>query len=169
MDRIPGDEQWELPEIPYWHMVTSTNYQQQNSDARPASSINIYYKPNQKVNPESWIIQNTINVKESTGGTYFMVVGWQPGGYSGIQERSKNEHVAIFSMWCRKDGVDCPKKVRSGDGVTVSNFGGEGTGLKSIKEDFPWKENEDVTFRVTGRFVRRNTWDDGIQNYPNKI
>ena len=157
MDRTPGSEHWE---IPYWHKVTSTgsnNSSNRNSNARPASSINMHYKPDQKVNAEGWTLENTVNVKESTGGTYFMAVGWYPGGYSGIQQRSPNERLAIFSMWCRVDGVDCPEEVRSGDGVTVSRFGGEGTGLKSIKEDFPWKENEDVTVRVQGRLVRRNT------------
>ena len=152
-------------------MVTSadSNNSSDRNAAKPASSVNMFYKPNQKVNSKSWVLQNTVNVKESTGGTFFMVVGWQPGGYSGIQQLRNNKRVAIFSMWCRVEpNEDCPKEVSNGRSVTVSRFGNEGTGLKSMR-DLPWKENEDVTFRVKGRLVRRDTWDDGIQNYPNQI
>ena len=44
----------------------------------------------------------------------------------------------------------CVEEVCHGPGVSVENFGGEGTGLKSMM-DFPWLEGEEVTFSVTGQ------------------
>ena len=37
-----------------------------------------------------------------------------------------------------------------GENVFIDNFGGEGTGLKSMK-DFDWQEGEVVTFQVSGK------------------
>ena len=123
----------------------------------------MYFKPNQHVNSERWTLESTISVKESTDNTFFMVLGYQPGGYSGIQQHPGNKRVAIFSLWCYQER-DCPTEVSNGEGVKVSRFGGEGTGLKAIKYNFPWKENKDVTFIVEGRLVKHNTWDENFQN-----
>ena len=51
------------------------------------------------------------------------------------------------------------KEVQAGTDVKISSFGGEGTGMKSIKE-VPWKDNEDVTLTVKGKRVGNdtNTW-----------
>ena len=38
-------------------------------------------------------------VGRSCPSTYFCVVGWGPGGYSGIQQVDQQRRVAIFSMW----------------------------------------------------------------------
>ena len=48
---------------------------------------------------DEWTLESTVNVKNSTPGTYFMSVGWAPAGYGGIQEISENERTVIFSMW----------------------------------------------------------------------
>ena len=60
--------------------------------------------------------------------------------------------VAIFSMWnseerCRNGEVEL---VDSGPGTEVTGFGGEGTGLKCMR-DLDWQLGQDVTFLVTGQ------------------
>jgi len=99
---------------------------------------------------KQWRLTNTVNVDLSTSSTYFCVVGFTPGGYAGIQEISPGNKVAIFSFW--NDGSDSVSLIEQGAGVTVSTFGGEGTGLKSMK-DFDWEVETDVTFTVVGRNV----------------
>lgn len=50
------------------------------------------------------------------------------------------------------------EEVESGEGVAVSEFGGEGTGLKSML-DFDWREGKPVTFTVTGqRSLDKDSW-----------
>ena len=134
---------------------------------RPASSINMWYENNQDVNSEKWTLKSTIRVKESADNTYFAALGYSPGGYAGIQQLSGNRRVAIFSLWCFEER-ECPTKVRNGNGVTVSNFGGEGTGLKAIMDNFPWRENQNMVFTVEGRLVKQDAWDEVIQIYPNE-
>ena len=50
---------------------------------------------------------------------------------------------------CNCDNSTCVKEVQKGTDVQVSEFGGEGTGMKSIKV-VPWKDNEDVTMTLNG-------------------
>ena len=49
-------------------------------------------------NANSWKISVSIRVLSSTVNTYFMMAGFQPGGYSGIQQTGRGRH-AIFSLW----------------------------------------------------------------------
>ena len=58
---------------------------------------------------------------------------------------------------CNCDNSTCVREVQAGTDVKVSEFGGEGTGLKSIKS-VPWKNNEDVSMKLTGRRVGDKTW-----------
>ena len=87
-----------------------------------------------------------IQVEETADCTYFCVVGWGPGGYSGIQQLEGGKRVAIFSMW---DGqgtkVQC---LEAGDQVHVSGLGGEGTGKKAMKS-LNWQVGETVTFKAS--------------------
>ena len=90
-------------------------------------------------------------VEETADCTYFCVVGWGPGGYSGIQQLEGGRRAAIFSMW---DGqgqrckVECQE---AGEQVHVSDFGGEGTGKKATKS-LNWKVGDTVTFKVSAIF-----------------
>ena len=97
-----------------------------------------------------WTLSCTVRVKSVTDCTYFCVVGWAPGGYSGIQQIDDSRRVAIFSMWHddqeKDSNVEC---ISSGDGVKVEPFGGEGTGMKSMK-DVWWNVGEEVTFIING-------------------
>ena len=84
----------------------------------------------------------------SCSSTYFCVVGWGPAGYSGIQEVGEDRRVAIFSMWNTGCGDHRVELLRAGEGTVVDNFGGEGTGLKTMK-DLDWQLGEKTTFVVS--------------------
>ena len=64
-----------------------------------------------------------------------------------IFQVSPGKRVAIFSMWNK--GTISVTEVSHGPGVSVTTFGGEGTGLRAIT-DFSWEEGEEVTFSVRG-------------------
>ena len=117
--------------------------------AKPATSCHLNYRPIPKLdNYNSWTLQNTVCVQRSANTTYFCILGWGPGGYSGIQQIDENHRVVIFSMW-----NDCQHNVKVleyGEGVAVTAFGGEGTGMKAMK-DVDWENNQKVTFRVSGK------------------
>ena len=89
-------------------------------------------------------------VEKSSDGTFFMITGFGPGGYAGIQQLHHKKRVAIFSLWNNeKTSVEF---VESGPQVQVSKFGGEGTGLKSMR-DLNWIEDSLITFRVRGKLI----------------
>ena len=73
-----------------------------------------------------------------------------PGGYSGIQQIDKDHKVAIFSMW--NEGSHNVKCLEHGQNVRVSDFGGEGTGQKSMM-DLDWEIEQSVTFKVCGEMM----------------
>ena len=122
--------------------------------SRPASSCHLRYEGIRDVDiSDTWTLECTVNVKESRNCTYFCVVGWGPGGYSGIQQINSERRVAIFSMWNDRSGCGDVKEIEHGEGVIVSKFGGEGTGFKSMK-DVNWQNDEDVTLIVKGETDR---------------
>jgi hypothetical protein len=100
-------------------------------------------------------------VRESDHCTYFCVIGWSPGGYSGIQQINGERRVAIFSMWNDDNGNGSVGEVAHGEGVEVSSFGGEGTGLKSMK-DVAWREGEEAIFTVKGVIMET---EDGLETW----
>ena len=60
---------------------------------------------------------------------------------------TQERKVAIFSMW-----NECGHKVElvsQGNSAVVDNFGGEGTGLKTMM-DIDWSVGDKVTFIVSG-------------------
>jgi len=114
-----------------WEVVDT----QHETGARPATSCHLtYHLPGELLNSTTWTLQCTVTPELSHPATYFCVVGWGPGGYSGIQEVEVGHRVAIFSMW--NDGNRSVEEICHGPGVKVETFGGEGTGLKSMM-DFP--------------------------------
>ena len=100
----------------------------------------------------SWELQMEITVTHSTNGTYFMTIGWSPGGYSGIQQSPDTRIVPsgknfLCSMWDTNtdnhgnavggtpsyayvDELNEEADVGGQIGVINRNFGGEGTGQK---------------------------------------
>jgi len=122
------------------------------SAAKPATSCHLKYPIPDSVDLDTatdWELRCSVKVTQSCPSTYFCVVGWSPAGYSGIQEIGKDRRVAIFSMWNTDLGDHRVELLRAGEGTVVDNFGGEGTGLKTMK-DLDWQLGEKITFVVSG-------------------
>ena len=65
--------------------------------------------------------------------------------------------IAIYSMWNK--GKQRPILVKKGEDVHIDDFGGEGTGLKSMKQ-INWTPNEMIEFTVTGFHIPwNNSWN----------
>ena len=80
----------------------------------PASSCHLwYYGLRDDDISDTWTLECTVNVKESRDCTYFCVVGWGPGGYSGIQQINSERRVVIFSMWNDDSGCGDVKVSRA--------------------------------------------------------
>ena len=56
----------------------------------------------------------------------------------------------IFSLW--NAGSNDVSLIKEGEGVQVEEFGGEGTGLRSMKL-FNWQPNQKIKFEVKGTYV----------------
>merc|ERR1712037_100506 len=119
----------------------------------------------------SWELRMDIRVTHSTNGTYFMTVGWYPGGYSGIQQTPDTKHVPsgknfLFSMWDTNtdnhgngdggtpsysyvDELNDKADIGGQVGVINTKFGGEGTGQK-IQIDYPWAIGDTTTAFIRG-------------------
>jgi len=120
---------------------------------------------------DAWILQNTITVTDSATvwnpakqicatGTYFMMVGWGPGGYGGIQDHPTQGRVAIFSTFATRDKTMPGKLIRCGKGAQCSVHK-EGTGGMKSMLKIDWKIGEEVTMMVEGKKMR--TGSSGIQ------
>ena len=129
-----------------------------NGQAIPATSVHFNYdKPaNVESNSKDWNIKQKIIVEASSENTYFMTIGFSPGGYSGIQQRP-NDKIAIFSLW--NDRTNDAELVETGKKATTQEFGGEGTGLKTTMP-FNWKIGNPVEFWMRGWLEEgtKNTW-----------
>ena len=128
-----------------WNLLPVTN----EHGAKPATSCHLRFGPVKQLDSSEWVLECTVNVESSARSTYFCVVGWGPAGYSGIQEWGDGGKGAIFSMWNDDEGNKVELIGTPDPEVQVSGFGGEGTGLKSMRT-FDWQLREDVRFRVTG-------------------
>ena len=121
---------------------------------KPATSCHLRYGPELPdylpSQAKNWSLQCTVQVEKSTDCTYFMVVGFGPGGYCGIQQLPNNKRKAIFSMW--NQDFNSVYLVKAGEGVEVTEFGGEGTGIKTMR-NFDWEEGVEITFRVEAQLV----------------
>ena len=71
-------------------------------------------------NVKKWNLKCTVQVEKSADCTYFMVVGFGPGGYCGIQQLPNNERKAIFSMW-NEENISV-YLVNAGEGVDVTGY-----------------------------------------------
>jgi len=160
-----------------WHELTSLCRDSFSNDVRTAS-VHLMYSPS--VNNAAWWFQRVIPTA-SADATYFSSNGHR-FGYGGIQQVYKDTGKVIFSLWdqggCDQDKSDCDtddiaKTIACGEGVTCTDFGGEGTGRKSYidikNKGFP-KINEDYYFvtqaaymgkkkmQYTGYFYMEGKW-----------
>lgn len=129
-----------------------------------ARSVHLVYPA-----PEASLFYNEMVVEKSTGGSYFMVCGWNTG-YFGIQELANHRKVILFSVWDAA-GKDESKAVKSEDhveclyqaaDVTIRRFGGEGTGGQCMG-NFDWAVGE------TNRFVVKATVDGEKTSYSGYV
>lgn len=162
-----------------WHPHTSLCRDAFSNDVRTAS-VHLNYSP--PVEDAAWWFQRVIPTA-SADASYFSSNGHRYG-YGGIQQVDENTGKVLFSLWdqggCDTDvdpncnEEDMAKTIACGDGVTCSDFGGEGTGRKSYltinNKGFP-KIGEDYYFvtqaaylgdrkmQYTGYFYMNGEWN----------
>ena len=121
-------------------------------EPRPATSVHLTWRIPSVNNSQCVEFYNEVTVQETAKCTYFCAIQFgYGGGYCGIQQRDyPDDKIAIYSVW-HQPGHDV-FLVDQGPEVTVEPFGGEGTGLKSMKP-FHWEIGEKVGFLVKSRLV----------------
>lgn len=91
------------------------------------------------------ILMKTVRSTITTKATYYCTMQWnagaEGGAYCGFQDSPDKGKVFIYSIWdpSNKQAI---KASYIGPGTTVENFGGEGTGLKSMNNLIGWNLNE---------------------------
>ncbi|MBJ6368948.1 DUF3472 domain-containing protein [Snuella sedimenti] len=107
----------------------------------------------------------TVPVGMDPVGSYFMANGFS-GGYFGMQVNSETDRHILFSVWSAYDTQD-PNQIPAeytviplgyGDGVTVGEFGGEGSGAQSYL-NFPWVAGNTYKFLLKGESNVANSTD----------
>lgn len=123
---------------------------------RQARSVHLFYTGTYRTDITA--AAATVTVRKSYPGSYFAVLVWN-GGYCGIQELPKGDHILIFSVWDPVSPYDMAAKadsvkeelrakiVYADPSVAVSRFEGEGSGAKTMAK-FDWRENCPVRFKV---------------------
>ena len=122
---------------------------------RQARSVHLFWQGIQKDATE---VVGSVKVTQDQTNSYYMVIGFD-GGYMGIQNVG-GHHVGIFSIWdpvghafdfaAKPDDVAeslRAKVLYSAPNVSVSRFGGEGTGAKTMFGT-NWEVGRDVFFRI---------------------
>ncbi|XP_048252309.1 uncharacterized protein LOC124150990 [Haliotis rufescens] len=94
------------------------------------------------------IIRNEILVPKDgfVLDTYYCTMSWnggmEGGGYCGLQDHPKGK-AFIYSIWDPKQTKSIPiKAAYKGLWTEVANFGGEGTGLRSLNFSIGWKPDQ---------------------------
>lgn len=122
---------------------------------RRGPSVHMAYTPPAE-NIEYFYNEVTVPEGHDVNGTYFMLTGFAEG-YMGIQairdEHDNNANLVLFSVWS-PFSTDNPDEIPDelhvqqlahGQGVTVQNFGHEGSGKQSFMH-FPWEAGK--TYRT---------------------
>ncbi len=110
---------------------------------------------------------NEVTVPEGNDviGSYFMANGFS-NGYFGMQVNSQTERRVLFSVWSAFDTQD-PNQIPddykviplgNGSGVTVGEFGNEGSGAQSYMI-FDWKPATTYKFLLKGESLVDNSID----------
>lgn len=107
----------------------------------------------------------TVPAGEDTVGSYFMANGFGQG-YFGMQVNSESERRVLFSVWSEYDTQDpnqIPEEYKViplgyGDGVTVGEFGNEGSGAQSYKL-YNWQAGNTYKFLLKGEPSENNSTD----------
>ncbi len=93
------------------------------------------------------IIHQSVQVPNggATLATYYCCMQWnaglEGGGYCGIQDHPRGK-AFIYSIWDPKQSTDPIKAAFTGPGTEAENFGGEGTGLRSMNFSVGWQTDQ---------------------------
>ncbi len=141
---------------------------------RNAASVHLSYPVGKGTNVASFYCELT--AVEDPVYTYYMACGWHRG-YFGMQVNSAHERRIIFSVWdSGKEAVERSKVNREdrvtllakGQGVTLGDFGNEGTGGHSHLT-YPWRTGERQRFLVTAKpSDAEHTVYSGFYFHPDK-
>ena len=109
------------------------------SDDVRTASVHLWYQVPNSVTRPAWFFQKVVPTALEDA-TYVMTNGFQYG-YGGIQQVNSNRGAILFSIWdhCDEENdPNCPvgeqaDLVFCGEDVDCGDFGGEGTGRKSIR------------------------------------
>ncbi|KIA92689.1 hypothetical protein OA93_23085 [Flavobacterium sp. KMS] len=119
-------------------LVVLTSLNLYGQGAAPSSHLN-YSGGN--TNSDIWM--NSVNIPITSTYTYYSVMGWnagqEGGGYCGIQDHPGGK-AFIFSLWDPSNHLPIVGAYAA-PGTKIENFGGEGTGLKSMNFALGWLPN----------------------------
>ncbi|WP_084158152.1 DUF3472 domain-containing protein [Gaetbulibacter saemankumensis] len=123
---------------------------------RRGPSVNIGYKTPTGKDVQYFYNELTVAEGDDVLGSFFMANGHSQG-YFGLQVNSSSERRILFSIWSAYS-TDDPNQIPddykvtelgSGEGVTVQDFGNEGSGLQSFK-NIGWKTGVTYKFLLKG-------------------
>ena len=133
---------------------------------RRGPSVHLSYEKPSAASDIVWFYNEmTIPEGKDPIGSYFMASGFGEG-YFGIQVNSETERRVLFSVWSAfttDDPNQIPSdykvtKIANGNGVTVQDFGNEGSGLQSFKR-FNWKAGNTYKFLLKAIPSANNSTD----------
>lgn len=132
---------------------------------RRGPSVHMGYTSPQGKSVQWFYNEVTVPEGEDKVGSFFMANGHSQG-YFGIQVNSETERRVLFSIWSAFE-TDNPDQIPeeynvinlgNGQGVTVQNFGNEGSGKQCIKR-FDWKAGTTYKFLLKGEPSENNSTD----------
>ncbi|MBI9061483.1 MAG: DUF3472 domain-containing protein [Marinilabiliaceae bacterium] len=143
---------------------------------RRGPSVHLNYTIPGSVSEAEWFY-NEVNIAEGHDvvGSYFMANGFAEG-YFGIQVNSPTERTILFSVWSSYK-TDNPSEIpederiiplRKGDGVTVKEFGNEGSGGQSFRK-YAWKSGTTYKFLLHAKPSVNNSTDYTAYFYAPEI
>ena len=139
-----------------------------NHFGRRGPSVHMGYNEPEGENVTWFYNEVTVPEGQAKLGSFFMTNG-HSSGYFGMQSNEIGRRVVLFSIWSAFE-TDDPSQIPedyqvtnlgNGEGVTVQNFGNEGSGKQSFI-DVDWKEGVTYKFLLKGE---PSTEDSGATDY----
>jgi hypothetical protein len=139
-------------------VATTLNFVPQTNDhfGRRGPSVHMSYKQPEARDVQWFYNEVTVAPGQDKLGTFFMTNG-HSNGYFGMQVNSSTERRVLFSIWSAFE-TDDPNQIPedykvtnlgNGKGVTVQDFGNEGSGIQSFK-NANWKAGTTYKFLLKG-------------------